>query len=52
MDIENEGKHSINLTLNDGAEDGDGGEGARGGHQLTKALGDREHLLQSVEGTS
>ena len=46
MDIENEGKHSINLTLNDGDEVGDGGEGARGGRPLAKALGGRAHSNQ------
>ena len=41
---------SINLTLNDGDEVGDGGEGARGGRPLAKALGDRaHHLLQPVD---
>ena len=34
----NEHKQTINLTLNDGDEVSDGGEGARGGHPLAKAL--------------
>ena len=43
-------KQSINFTLNDGEEVGDGGEGARGGRPLAKTLGDRaHHLLQPVE---
>ena len=41
---------SINLTLNDGDEVGDGGEGARGGLSLPKALVDRaDHLLQPAD---
>ena len=41
---------SINLTLTDGDKVGDGGEGARGGRPLTRALGDRvNHLLQPVD---
>ena len=36
-------KQSINLTLNDGEEVGDGGEGAQGGRPLAKALGARAH---------
>ena len=43
--VENEGTQPSNLTLNDGEEVGDGGEGARGGRPLTKALGDRAHYL-------
>ena len=40
----------MNLTLNDGDEVGDGGEGVRGGSYLAKALGDRAHnLLQPVD---
>ena len=46
--LENEDKQPSSLTLNDG-EVGDGGEGARGGRPLAKALGDRaHHLLQPV----
>ena len=45
-----EKEHSINLMLNDGDEVGDGGEGARGGRPLAKALCDRaHHLLQPVD---
>ena len=41
---------SINLTLNDGDEVGEGGEGVRGGHALAKASGGRaHHLLQPVD---
>ena len=48
--LKNEHKKHINLTLIDGDEVGDGGEGARGGHPLTKALGCRaHHLLQPVD---
>ena len=48
--LENEDKQPSNLTLNDGEEVGDGGEGARGGRPLAKALGDRAHnLLQPVD---
>ena len=48
--LKNETKQSINLLLNDGDEVGDGGEGARGGRPLTKALGGRAyHLLQPVD---
>ena len=44
------GTRSINLKLHDGDEVGDGGEGARGGRPLAKALGDRaHHLLQPVD---
>ena len=44
------GTQSMNLTLNDGDEVGDGGEGARGGRPLAKALGGRaHHLLQPVD---
>ena len=39
-------KQSINLTLNEGDEVGDGGEGARGGRPLAKVLGGRVHYLQ------
>ena len=50
--IENEDKQLSNLTLNDGEEVGDGGEGARGGRPLAKALGNRAHdLLQPVDVT-
>ena len=39
-----------NLTLNDGEELDDGGERARGGRSIAKALGDRaHHLLQRVD---
>ena len=48
--LENEHKQSINLTLNDRDEVGDGGEGARGRRPLAKALGGRSyHLLQPVD---
>ena len=48
--LENEHIQSINLTLNDGDEVGDGGEGARGGCPLAKALGGRaHHLLEPVD---
>ena len=48
--LENENKQCINPALNDGDEVGDGGEGARGGRPLAKALGDRtHHLLQPVD---
>ena len=48
--LENEDKQPSNLTLDDGEEVGDGGEGARGIRPLTKALGDRaHHLLQPVD---
>ena len=48
--LKNEHTHSINLTLNDGDEVGDGGEGARGGRPLAKALGGRaHHPLQPVD---
>ena len=47
---ENKHKQSINLELNGGDEVGDGGEGARGGRPLAKALGGRaHHLRQSVD---
>ena len=39
----NEHKQSINLMLNDDDEVGDGGEGARGGRPLAKALRDGAH---------
>ena len=43
-------KQSINLTLHDGEEVDDGGEGARGGRPLAKASGDRVHaFLQQVD---
>ena len=45
----NEHKQSINLTLNDGDEIDDDGEGARGGRPLDKALGGRAHHLQPVD---
>ena len=44
--LENEDKQSSSLTLNDDGEVGDGGEGARGGRPLAKALGDRAHTNQ------
>ena len=48
--LENEDKQSINLTLNDGEEVGDGGEGVRGGCPLAEASGDQaHHLLQPVD---
>ena len=48
--LKNEHKQPINLTLNDGDEVGDGGEGARGGGPLAKAFGGRaHHLLQPVD---
>ena len=44
------GTRSINLKLHDGDEVGDGGEGARGGRPLAKALGGQaHHLLQPVD---
>ena len=50
--LENEHKLSTNLTLNDGDEFDDGGEGARGRCPHAKALGDRtHHLLQLVNDT-
>ena len=50
MDQKNKFKQSTNLTLNDGEEVGDGGEGARGGRPPAKALGDwAHHLLQPVD---
>ena len=42
----NEHKQSINLTLNDGDQVGDGGEGARGGRPFAKPLGGRAHSNQ------
>ena len=46
---DNKDKQSINLTLNDGDEVGDGGEGARGGGPLAKRWAARaHHLLQPV----
>ena len=46
----NEDKQPSNLYLNDGEEVGDGGEGARDGRPLAKALGDQaHHLLQPVD---
>ena len=43
-------KQSINLTLNDCDEVDDGGEGARAGRSLAKALGGQaHHLLQPVD---
>ena len=48
--LENEDKQPSNLTLIDGEEVGDDGEGARGGRPFAKALGDRaHHLLQAVD---
>ena len=48
--LENEHNQSIDLALNDGDEVGDGGEGARGGRPLAKALDGRaHHLLQPVD---
>ena len=43
--LKSEHKQSINITLNDGDEVGDGGEGARGGRPLAIALGGRAHHL-------
>ena len=41
---------SINFSMNDGDEVGDGGEGARGGCPLSNALGNRaHHLLRLVD---
>ena len=40
------GTQSTNFTLNDGDEVSDGGEGARGGRALAKALGGRAHSNQ------
>ena len=42
----NKHKQPINLALNDGDEVDDGGEGARGGRPLAKALGGRAHSNQ------
>ena len=42
------GHNLSNLTLNDGDEVGDGGEGARGGRPFAKALGWRAHSNQST----
>ena len=44
-------EHNLfSLTLNDGDEVGDGGEGERGGRPLANALGSRaHHLLQPVD---
>ena len=48
--LNNEHKQSINLTMNGGDEVGDGGEGARGGRPLAKALGGRaQRILQPVD---
>ena len=48
--LKNEHKQSINLTLNDGDEVGNGGDGARGGCPFAKALDDRaHHTLQPVD---
>ena len=48
--LENEDKLPSNLTLKNREEVGDGGEGARGGRPLAKALGGRaHHLLQPVD---
>ena len=48
--LENEGKQPSNLTLNDGEEGCDRGDGARGGCPLAKASGDRvHHLVQPVD---
>ena len=44
--LKNEHEQSINLTLNEGDEVGDGGEGARGGRPLAKSLGGRAHSNQ------
>ena len=44
--LKNENKQSINLTLNEGDDVGDGGEGARGGRPLANALGGRAHPNQ------
>ena len=47
--LKSEHKQSINITLNDGDEVGDGGEGARGGRPFANALGGwAHHLLQPV----
>ena len=46
LGLKNEHKQSINLTLNEGDEVGDGGQGARGGRPLAKALGGRTHSNQ------
>ena len=47
--VDNEHKQSIDLTLNDGDEISFGGEDARGGHPIAKALDHRAHdLLQPV----
>ena len=44
--LKNEHKQSINLTLNEGDEVGDGGEGASGERPLAKALADRARSNQ------
>ena len=49
-ELTNEHKQSVNLTLKDGDEVGDGGEGARGGRPLAKALGGRTHSNQYTLG--
>ena len=48
--LENEHIQSINLTLDDADEVGDGGEGAQGGRPLAKALVARaRHLFEQVD---
>ena len=48
--LKNEHKKSINFTMNEGDEVGDGGGDARGGRLLAKSLSDRaHHLLQPVD---
>ena len=44
-------KQSMNLTLNEGDVVGDGGEGARSGRPLAKALGGRAHHILPVSYT-
>ena len=44
--LKNGHKQSINLTLNEGDEVGDGGEGVRGGRPPAKALGGRAYSNQ------
>ena len=43
--LDNEDEQHNNLTLNDVEKVGDGGEGARGGRPLAKAVRDRAHHL-------
>ena len=48
--LENEGKQPSNLTLNDGEEGCDRGDGARGGCPLAKAFSDRgQYFLHTAD---